>query len=65
MELLTRHLIDITLTFDGTFFLPYQLYFTSEQLHRAYPNIDAFFALKRHHDPSLLFMNSFYARYAR
>ena len=64
MEKLTKDLIDLTLKFDGTFFLPYQLYYTREQLQKSYPNIDAFFALKRKYDPSLLFMNNFYAKYA-
>ncbi len=64
MEKLTSNLIDLALKFDGTFFLPYQLYYTREQLQKAYPNIDAFFALKRKYDPSLLFMNNFYAKYA-
>jgi len=65
METLTRDLIDVVLQFDGTFFLPYQLYFTKEQLRKAYPMIDDFFALKRYYDPDLLFMNNFYAQYAR
>ena len=64
MEKLTSNLIDLALKFDGTFFLPYQLYYTREQLQKAYPNIDAFFALKRKYDPLLLFMNNFYAKYA-
>jgi FAD/FMN-containing dehydrogenase len=64
MKKLTQDLIDLVLKYDGTFFLPYQLYYTSEQLHKAYPNIDEFFALKRKYDPSLLFMNNFYAKYA-
>ena len=65
METLTRDLIDLVLKFNGTFFLPYQLHYTREQLQKAYPNIDAFFALKRKYDPSLLFMNNFYAKYAK
>jgi FAD/FMN-containing dehydrogenase len=64
MEKLTRDLIDLALKYNGTFFLPYQLYCTAQQLHTAYPNIDEFFALKRKYDPSLLFMNNFYAKYA-
>jgi FAD/FMN-containing dehydrogenase len=64
MEQLTRDLIDVTLGHNGTFFLPYQLCFTSAQLHKAYPNIDALFALKKEYDPSLRFMNSLYAKYA-
>ena len=65
MKKLTRDLIDLTLKFNGTFFLPYQLYFTNEQLHKAYPNVDAFFALKREYDPTLFFMNKFYAKYGQ
>lgn len=64
MTTLTRELIDLTLKFKGTFFLPYQLQYTQEQLSQAYPNINEFFALKRKYDPELLFMNSFYAKYA-
>jgi hypothetical protein len=63
MEKLTGDLIDVVLSFNGTFFLPYQLYFTSQQLHASYPRIDAFFALKRKYDPSLVFMNCFYKKY--
>lgn len=65
MKTLTHELIDLVLSFEGTFFLPYQLYYTSDQLHKAYPAIDTFFALKRKYDPSLLFMNNFYAKYAQ
>jgi len=64
MKTLTKELIDLTLEFNGTFFLPYQLYFTKDQLRAAYPNIDDFFAMKRKYDPQLIFMNSFYAHYA-
>lgn len=64
MKQLTSDLIDLALKFKGTFFLPYQLYFTSQQLHKAYPNVDAFFALKKKYDPTDLFMNGFYAKYA-
>ncbi len=61
MKLLTQQLIDLVLKFKGTFFLPYQLSYTSAQLHKAYPHIDHFFAFKRKYDPELLFMNNFYA----
>lgn len=65
MKSLTHELIDLVLKYEGTFFLPYQLYYTSAQLHQAYPNIDHFFALKRKYDPSLIFINNFYAQYAQ
>lgn len=64
MEVLTCELIDLVLKFEGSFFLPYQLYYTEEQLQKAYPSIDSFFSLKRHYDPTLLFINNFYAKYA-
>lgn len=62
---LTRALIDVAGNFGGTFYLPYQLHSTESQLRRAYPEVDAFFALKKRYDPSTLFANTFYAKYAR
>ncbi len=56
-------LIDSALRHDGTFYLPYQQHYTPQQLRRAYPMIDDFFALKRRHDPQLRFMNALYGRY--
>ena len=64
METLTRRLIDLTLSRRGRFFLPYQLYYTPEQLQRAYPEIGAFFEAKRRYDPEGLFTNSFYRKYS-
>lgn len=61
---LNRELIEKALRHDGTFYLPYQQHYTPAELRRAYPTIDEFFAVKRKHDPGLLFMNSFYAKYA-
>jgi FAD/FMN-containing dehydrogenase len=64
MRRLTSRLIDLTHSFGGRFFLPYQLHYTPEQLERAYPEIRDFFAAKRRWDPDGLFGNSWYARYA-
>lgn len=63
MEQLTEELINLALKLHGTFFLPYQLYFTKEQLYQAYPLIDSFFELKKKYDPETVFMNSFYEKY--
>jgi hypothetical protein len=60
----TQGLINDTLKLNGTFFLPYQLYFTKDQLKHAYPMIDRFFALKKTFDPKLLLMNEFYSKYS-
>ena len=65
MARLTRRLVDRALAAGGTFYLPYQQHYTRDDLARAYPRIEEFFALKRRHDPGLLFMNSLYSRYAR
>lgn len=65
MEKLTKELVDLAISLDGKPYLPYQLYFTNEQLHKAYPNIDQFFADKKKLDPKLTFMNNFYEKYAK
>ena len=64
MAQLTRELIDTAAEHGGTFYLPYQLHYSRAQLEQAYPEIDAFFALKREYDPTLTFMNDWYDRYA-
>ncbi len=61
---LTRALVASALEHGGTFYLPYQQHYTRADLERAYPELDAFFALKRRYDPGLLLMNSLYSRYA-
>ena len=64
MARINRALIESALRHGGSFYLPYQQHYSREQLRSAYPMIDEFFALKRRRDPDLLFMNSFYSRYA-
>jgi FAD/FMN-containing dehydrogenase len=64
MKKATEELIDLTIAHQGRFFLPYQLYYSRDQLQRAYPQIDAFFAAKRKYDPGELFTNTFYQKYA-
>ncbi|MFO1109232.1 MAG: FAD-binding oxidoreductase [Bradyrhizobium sp.] len=63
MRRTTEQLIDLTLAHNGRFFLPYQLYYSREQLKRSYPQIHAFFAAKRKYDPAGLFTNTFYQKY--
>lgn len=59
----TAELVDLATGLGGTFYLPYQLYYSPDQLRRAYPEINAFFTAKRQYDPTMLFSNSWYARY--
>jgi FAD/FMN-containing dehydrogenase len=63
MKKTTEQLIDLTIAHKGRFFLPYQLYYSREQLKRSYPQIDAFFTAKRKFDPDGLFTNTFYQKY--
>jgi hypothetical protein len=64
MARLTSDLIDLAHEQGGRFFLPYQLYYTPEQLEQSYPEIRGFFAEKRKWDSDGLFSNTWYARYA-
>ena len=59
----TTDLIDVAEKSGGTFYLPYQLFYSKEQLQKSYPNIDAFFAAKKKYDPIGLFSNKFYEKY--
>ncbi len=63
LEQATKDLITLAEKHGGTFYLPYQLYYTPEQLRTAYPEVDAFFALKKKYDPSGLFSNTWYEKY--
>jgi FAD/FMN-containing dehydrogenase len=61
----TADLIDLALGLDGTYYLPYQLYYSKDQLRRAYPRVDEFFAAKKIYDPDELFTNKFYEKYGK
>lgn len=61
----TVDLIDLAIRLEGTYYLPYQLYYSPEQLRGAYPEIDEFFAAKKKYDPEELFSNKFYEKYGR
>jgi len=64
MKKATEELIDLTVAHKGRFFLPYQLYYSRDQLQRSYPQINDFFAAKRKYDPGEAFTNTFYQKYA-
>lgn len=63
-KLWTRKLIDAAIERDGTYYLTYANYATSEQIRKSYPMLDEFFAKKKQYDPSGLFSNKFYQQYA-
>jgi len=62
LERTTRDLIDLAEQVGGTFYLPYQLLYSREELRRSYPGVDDFFAAKKRYDPIGLFANKFYER---
>ena len=61
----TSDLIDATQLLGGTYYLPYQLFYSKEQLRKSYPEIDNFFAEKRRYDQDELFSNKFYEKYGK
>jgi hypothetical protein len=61
----TRQLVDAAVEQGGTYYLTYQLYPTTEQLHRAYPKARDAFERKRFYDPDEIFSSQFYDLYGR
>jgi FAD/FMN-containing dehydrogenase len=63
MGRLTRQLIEVAESLDGSFYLPYQLHYTKQQLRAAYPELDIFLELKTKYDPSGVFSSRLYEKY--
>ncbi|MDF2190919.1 FAD-binding oxidoreductase [Paraflavitalea sp. CAU 1676] len=63
MKALTQTLIDKAMLLGGTYYLPYRLHATREQLFKAYPMAGDFFAKKKLYDSLELFQNQFYVQY--
>ncbi len=59
----TRELVDAVLAVGGHYYLPYQIYPTAAQFHRAYPRAQELFALKQRVDPTYKFRNALWDRY--
>jgi FAD/FMN-containing dehydrogenase len=59
----TRRVIDAALELGGTYYLPYALYASREQVRRAYPRFDEFVAAKKRWDPQGIFTSRFFAAY--
>lgn len=64
MQAMTKEIIDEALKLGGTYYLPYRLHATKEQMRAAYPLADDFFKLKKEYDPKEIFQNQFYTKYA-
>jgi FAD/FMN-containing dehydrogenase len=63
MRAMTVKLIDRTLALGGSYYLPYRLHATREQLRAAYPRVDEFVTAKRRYDPQLRFRNALWDSY--
>ena len=50
-------------SFEGTYYLPYQIHATRAQFHAAYPNVERLFELKRVLDPDYKFRNKLWDAY--
>ena len=63
MRAMTVKLIDRTLAVGGSYYLPYRLHATRQQLRAAYPRVDEFVTAKRRYDPQLRFRNALWDSY--
>jgi FAD/FMN-containing dehydrogenase len=63
MRAMTVELIDRTLAIGGSYYLPYRLHATRQQMRSAYPRLDEFIAAKRRYDPQLRFRNALWDSY--
>jgi FAD/FMN-containing dehydrogenase/uncharacterized membrane protein YhaH (DUF805 family) len=59
----TRELIESATSFNGSYYLPYQLHATEDQFHRAYPEAKNLFAMKKKLDPDFKFRNMLLNKY--
>ena len=59
----TRALIDAALANGGRYYLPYRLHATPAQFDQAYPEVEAFRALKARVDPTGKFRNLLWGKY--
>lgn len=59
----TRELIDVVISLNGSYYLPYQPHATADQFHRAYPNAKKLFELKQQLDPDYKFRNVIWDNY--
>lgn len=59
----TQAMIDAVLTVEGRYYLPYQIWASDDQFHRAYPGALDYFAVKKQYDPNHKFTNKLWDTY--
>lgn len=57
-----RHLIDIAISHNGSYYLTYHPWARRDQVERCYPQMRAFLEEKRRHDPDEVFQSDWYRR---
>ncbi len=62
-ETVIRKMLDLTLKYKGSYYLPYYSFPSKKQLLKAYPRIQEFFEKKKEIDPDKRFTNYFYEEY--
>ena len=60
---MTRELVDAAIATGGSFYLPYRLHATNDQLRRAYPAWNTAMQAKDRYDPKHIFRNGLYDTY--
>jgi len=63
MSGMTRELVDASIAVGGSFYLPYRLHATKEQLRRAYLAWNAAMQAKERYDAKHVFQNGLYDAY--
>lgn len=62
-QIWTQRLINAAILQGGTYYLPYQLFGTQEQIKKAYPRFDELVNLKKKYDPAGKFSNCLLKKY--
>lgn len=60
---LHNDLVNLALNKGGTFYLPYRLHYSMQQLHEAYPQFESFRKAKRRYDAANIFCNEWWYKY--
>lgn len=60
LKKINRDLVNFALRCKGTFYLPYCIHYTKEQIYKSYPNVDQFIAYKKLYDKQNRFSNTWY-----
>lgn len=59
----SQEMIDAVISFEGAYYLPYQIFASPEQFYSAYPRAKEFFSLKQKYDPDNRFRNQLWKNY--